>query len=75
MNFKSPDKTISLFHQLLFNMIFFIKDMHEAFKSYLYYPPKIEDNFTHNPERLSIYGKKKMVAILKLSYAPETKVA
>lgn len=27
---------------------FLIKDMHEAFEIYPCYPPKMEDNFTHN---------------------------
>lgn len=50
----------------------FSKDVHEASEIYPSYPPKIKNNLIHNAVRLSIYGKTKWAAILKLSYSPKT---
>lgn len=49
-------------------LAFFNKKIHEAFKLYPCYPQKMEDNFTHNAVRLSINGKTKLAASLKLDY-------
>lgn len=66
----STNRILSLFYFNNFNVMlaFFIKNIHEAFKLYPCYPQKMEDNFTHNAVRLSINGKKKLAASLKLDY-------